>query len=143
MENELRQRQKDEALKRMELLKLNKSVIRDFKEKDKIYYSERQNALFDGILYWLDNNNEWVEMVKKFESSRNALVYHAQFTRTVYGDCLSLLFVSKFEDEWGLEHQDILDERAVAYVINLDDPDLSEMGYIGLVSKNGGVSRTY
>lgn len=142
---QLRIKQKAEALKRMELLKLDKSVIRDFRKEDVIYYSERQNAIFDGILYYLNDNNEWMQKVIDFENEYEAMVYHAQLTHTTFGRCLSLLYVSRDEDEWEMDKEDLQGKakRACAYVINLDDEWLSEIGAIGLVSKNGGVSRTY
>lgn len=141
-----RQKQKQEALKRMKLLKLHSNVINEFKKEDVVYYSERQNAIFDGILYWVSNKPEYVEIIKEFETRHNALVYHAQFTRTTFGDCLTLLYVSQYDEEWEMDEHDLSQTEIMhtcAYVVNLDDHDCSEFGYVGLVRKNGGVSRVY
>lgn len=148
MTQELRQLQKAEAIKRLELLKLLPNVITDFKNTDTVYYSERQNKIFDGILYWISNNEDYERLVKEFEENYDALVYHAQLTRFSYGLCLSMLFVSKYQEEWEMERDAITNPYdgvidTYAYVANLNEPDFSEIGRIGIVRKNGGISRIY
>ena len=148
MTQELRQLQKAEAIKRLELLKLLPNVITDFKNNDTVYYSERQNKIFDGILYWISNNEDYERLVKEFEENYDALVYHAQLTRLSYGLCLSMLFVSKYQEEWEMEREAITNPYdgvidAYAYVANLNEPDFSEIGRIGIIRKNGGISRVY
>lgn len=148
MTQELRQLQKTEAIKRLELLKLLPNVITDFKNNDTVYYSERQNKIFDGILYWISNNEDYERLVKKFEENYDALVYHAQLTRFSYGLCLSMLFVSKYQEEWKMEREAITNPYdglidTYAYVANLNEPDFSEIGRIGIIRKNGGISRVY
>ena len=148
MTQELRQLQKAEAIKRLELLKLLPNVITDFKNNDTVYYSERQNKIFDGILYWISNNEDYERLVKEFEENYDALVYHAQLTRFSYGLCLSMLFVSKYQEEWEIEREAITNPYdgvidTYAYVANLNEPDFSEIGRIGIVRKNGGISRVY
>lgn len=148
MTQELRQLQKAEAIKRLELLKLLPNVITDFKNNDTVYYSERQNKIFDGILYWISNNEDYERLVKEFEENYDALVYHAQLTRLSYGLCLSMLFVSKYQEEWEMEREAITNPYdgvidTYAYVANLNEPDFSEIGRIGIIRKNGGISRVY
>lgn len=148
MTQELRQLQKAEAIKRLELLKLLPNVITDFKNNATVYYSERQNKIFDGILYWISNNEDYERLVKEFEENYDALVYHAQLTRFSYGLCLSMLFVSKYQEEWEMERDAITNPYdgvidTYAYVANLNEPDFSEIGRIGIVRKNGGISRVY
>ena len=148
MTQELRQLQKAEAIKRLELLKLLPNVITDFKNNDTVYYSERQNKIFDGILYWISDNEDYERLVKEFEENYDALVYHTQLTRFSYGLCLSMLFVSKYQEEWEMERDAITNPYdgvidTYAYVANLNEPDFSEIGRIGIVRKNGGISRVY
>lgn len=148
MTQELRQLQKAEAIKRLELLKLLPNVITDFKNNDTVYYSERQNKIFDGILYWISNNEDYERLVKEFEENYDALVYHAQLTIFSYGLCLSMLFVSKYQEEWEMEREAITNPYdgvvdTYAYVANLNEPDFSEIGRIGIIRKNGGISRVY
>lgn len=135
MTQELRQLQKAEAIKRLELLKLLPNVITDFKNNDTVYYSERQNKIFDGILYWISNDEDYERLVKEFEENYDALVYHAQLTRFSYGLCLSMLFVSKYQEEWEMERDAITNPYdgvidTYAYVANLNEPDFSEIGRI-------------
>lgn len=138
------EKQKQEAIKRMRLLQIMNSVITDFKNNGRIYYSERQNSMFPATLYWLDNKPEWVAMVKDFEKRNHALVYHAQLTHTQVGDLLSLLYVSNDESSWEEDRKWIVNEDGLMYsmVINLDDDTFSEVGTIQVRPAMGGVVRT-
>lgn len=142
MEQTLKEKQKAEALKRMRMLNLMSNVIKDFEKKNKVYYSERQNNIFNAILYWVDNKKEYVDLVNEFEKKHNALVYHCQLTHMEFGDCLSLLYVSQNEEEWEQDTNDIREGYAFAYVANLDCPQDSEFGTIGIRPSQGGVLRT-
>lgn len=138
----LRQKQKAEALERMKSLKLAKNVIKSFKDEGVIYYSENQGGPFQGILYWLSNEPDYVKLVDEFEKKYNSTVYHAELSHLVFGDCLSLFYVSDTEEEWEMDREDLQDGYAFVYVVNLDDPDCSEFGTIGVRPINGGVVRT-
>ena len=137
-----KEKQKQEALKRMKILKLMPEVIKDFKDNDRIYYSERQNKFFNAVLYWLDNNQEYVEIVKEFEQKHNVVVYHCQLTHLEFGDCLSLLYVSEDENEWPMEKEELAQGYAYCYVRNLDCEYDSDWGSIGIKPSMGGVVRT-
>lgn len=144
----LKELQKQEAIKRLKLLKLLPEVIKDFEKNNRVYYSERQNKIFDGILYEVNQNPEFKRIIKEFEEKKNAIVYHAQLTRFEFGLCLSLLFVSEDEEEWEFEIEELTPDEnkimyPIAYCINLDNPDFSEYGTIGIKSLNGGISRVY
>ena len=131
-----------EALKRMTTLKIMKRVRDDFEKHGTLYYSERQNAFFDGILYWVSNKQEYVDLVKNFEKETGALVYHCQLTHTSIGDMFAMLYVSKQKSEWAMDNEDLSQGVAIANVINLTDPSLSDIGSIGVAPKNGGITRT-
>lgn len=143
MEATLKEKQKQECIARMEMLHIMPKVIGDFKRSGKIYYSERQNSFFNATLYWLKNEPEYAKVVKDFEEEYGAMVYHAQLTHLTFGDCLSLLYVSKNEEEWEYDKNNLKENSAMAYVKNLTDDDCSEFGYIGIKSSLGGVTRTY
>lgn len=140
---ELKEKQKQEAIKRMKHLQIMDNVIKDFKNKGIIYYSERINSMFPATLYWLTNNPEWVKMVKEFEEINGALVYHAQLTHTKMGDLLSLMYVSKNEEDWKEDHELLINEDGMMYsmVYNLDDDMLSDMGIVQMKPAMGGVVR--
>lgn len=140
--------QRAEAVKRLELLKLLPNVLKDFKADGTVYYSERFSNAFDGILFWISNTPEYGQAVKEFEETRHAIVYHAQLTHFSFGLCLSMLFVSQYPEEWEQDRQDLKpDSKGImypyAYAYNLDIPDFSDIGRIGIVKKNGGISRVY
>ncbi len=152
MENlqQLRLLQKEEAIKRLKLLNVDKGVIKAFKEKDLVYYSERQNSFFDGIIYYLKNNPEWIEMVKNFEEENDCLVYHAQLTHTTFGDLLSLLYVNSETETWEADDIELATgyrkrgyAYVFAYVVNLNDETMSDFGDIAVAPKNGGITRMY
>lgn len=136
-----KEQMKQEAIKRMKQLKLMADVVNDFEKNGRVYYSERQNKFFNAVLYWLDNQKEWEEKVKKFEEEHNCLVYHCQLTHLEFGDVLSLLFVSSNEKEWPLDMEDLKNNYAFAYCLDLSGP-FSEFGTIGLKPSMGGVVRT-
>lgn len=142
MEN-LKEIQKQEAIKRMRLLQIMPQVVKDYEKNDRVYYSERLGSVFLATLYWLDNHQEYVDLVKEFEKKHKALVYHAQLTHMECGDCLSLFYVSKDKDNWSQDIKDILDGMLYSYVVNLQCDYDSEFGYIGVKPVMGGVVRTF
>lgn len=140
MTEDIRKLQRDEALKRLRVLKVHKDVINDFK-KGIIHYSERQNKLLDGILYWIKNEQRYLDAINLFEANFGGLVYHAQLTHTHSGEWLTLLYVSKYQDDWENDLLDLEKGHAYAYVETFTYD--SEFGRVGIIPKNGGVSRTY
>lgn len=143
IEKELSTKQKEEAIKRMRLLQLMPQVISDYKKNGRVYYSERQNSFFPATLYWLDNHQEYVDIVKEFEKKHKAIVYHAQLTHLEFGDNLALFYVSQYEDEWSQDKDDILNGQLYSRVINLQCEHDSDFGYIGVKPAIGGVVRTW
>lgn len=141
---------KEEAEKRLAILGLHESVLSQFKKNGRVFYSER--AKFGkatvGILYWLDNERRFVDAVREFEKERDCLVYHATHEYTSFGECLTLLYVSDYEEEWALDEADLQEglktkEWALcAHVINLSDPLCSETGFVGVKEVAGGLVRT-
>lgn len=137
MANVSREAKKDEALKRMKMLDIFPTTQKEFREEDKLNESEGA-----GILYWL--NDEEQEMVRKFEEEYDALVYHVIHSLTNIGEMYALLYVSDHPDEWDMDNEDLQGGRDVypiAYVINKDYPDCSELGGIGVRKINGGLMR--
>ena len=61
---------KKEAVKRLELLKMNRNIIKEFEEENILNKSEGRL----GILYWLDEKEQ--SMVKEYEKENDVLVYH-------------------------------------------------------------------
>jgi len=132
----LRELQKNEALKRMQMMNLLPEVVNDFKNNQKLYKSE-----FNGILYWLDKEEQAI--VEKFEKEYGGMVFHIIKDYTEFGKLLSLLYVSQTQEEWKRDRICIKNNEAFCYVKNLDVDWWSEFGYIGFKSSIGGIRRTY
>lgn len=133
---------KEEAIKRMKKLELMDDVISLFSKEDRLYYSERQNKQFPATLYWLDNNEEYTKLVKEFEKKTGYVVYHCILTRTSFGTILDMLFVSKYEEEWEYELEEVNGKYyAMSNARNLTDENLSDMGTIVIRPVMGGIER--
>ena len=132
---DLRNKQVDEAVKRMKMLHIFPRAIQEFKS-GVINRSEEM-----GLLYWL--NDEEKEMVKKFEEEWEGVVYHVIKTLSNIGLMYSLLYVSKYAKQWEMDQGDIQGGFVFAYVVNKDMPDCSEFGTIGIRPSFGGVIRTH
>ena len=125
-----------EAVKRLKMLELYPTVVKDFEKSGKIYLSES-----DGILFCLSEDEK--EMVKKWEQEQNGLVYHVVKTNTNFGLLYSLLYVSDTEDEWEMESDDVNELTPFVYVVNKTEPMFSEFGSITIMPKNGGLVRVF
>ena len=126
---------KQEALKRMEILKLSKEVRDAFEQKQQLYLSTAAGAM-------PMNNPEWVKLIKKIEKEYGILVYHTIFHTTMFGVHLVLMYVGSEEDEWEIERDGIEKGYTYAYVENLYEPDYSEFGSIRVLPYKNGLLRT-
>lgn len=133
---DLREQQKQEAIKRMKKLGIMEQPIKEFEEEGKINLSEGP-----GLLYWL--NDEEQEMVRKFEEESNGLVYHVIKTQMNFGLMYSFLYVSEYIEEWKMDMEDLRDNQTLAYVVNTTMPDCSEFGTIGIEPSIGGLKRIW
>lgn len=132
----LKELQKAEAVKRMRKLGIMEQPIKEFEEEGKVNLSEN-----GGILFWL--NEEEQEMVREFEEKHDGLVYHVIKRYTNIGLLYSLLYVSKYAEEWEMDMEDLGAGQALAYTVNKDMPDCSEFGSIGIQPSIGGLVRTW
>ena len=130
-----KKKMKKEAIKRMKILQLHQNVLDDFMNENKLNKSDSPL----GSLYWLDE--EEIKIVKDFEKRHNVLVYHVIHTFSNLGETYELLFVTTEKEEWENERRDLKNGFAFAQVIVIDYDPNSEMGYIGVESKNGGIVR--
>lgn len=145
MTENLKQLQNTEAIERLKILQdkfeLLETVTKEFKKYNTIYYSEYVNHIFQAVLYWVTNEEKYVNIVKEVEKEHNILVYHAILTPTTYGTILSLLYVSNSQEEWEYERKDLQEGLPIAYCINLSDVQMSEFGGIQIVGAMGGMKR--
>ena len=146
MENDLKQLQKKEATHRLQLLeklyKMHPNVLKEFTTDETIYYSERINNTFSGILYWLNNVKGYVDAVKEIEQKYNIYVYHCILSHTEFGDVLDMLFVSSAAEEWKKEIEELKTGYVESYCYVLGG-DGSEFGTIKIKNANSGLMREY
>ena len=140
----LRELQKQEAIKRLEILEklynLHPNVLKEFKQDGTVYYSEHINNLQSGILYWLNSQPKYVDAVKDVESKYNVYVYHCILNHTQDGDWLTMLYVATDVDMWKYDRDDLVSGNMMAYVETFDDIN-SEFGYVQIKGINGGIDR--
>ena len=98
-----------EAIERMKLLKLDKQCIKAFK-KGKVWESEGYGALYEV-------NDKEQSYIDEFEKEHEGwLVYHMIHNKFEFGECYSMLYVSKYKDEWQADKNDITNGYALVYV---------------------------
>ena len=79
-------------------------------------------------------------MISEFEKEHGGLVYLVIRTNTTIGTLYSLMYVSKTEEEWDMDRDDLPDYCFV-YVKNIDDDYCSEFGMIQIKKQFGGLVR--
>ena len=138
---------KEEAINRINTLiekcNLNQKVMKYFNE-GKVYYSYLTAGGFMGSIDTISYDKNYEKAVKDFEAKHSdCIVYHAIESITAHGKLLSLLYVGDDNEEWETERLDS-NNNIMSYVFNLDNPDLSEFGYIAIDSfmKSGALVRT-
>lgn len=129
----MRKTQKLEAIERMKMLRLSPACIQAFK-RGEIWESEGIGALYEV-------NEEEQKMIQEFEQKNDAVVYHMIHNMTSFGELYSMLFVSKYEEEWEMDRQDIKENIVFVYVYNKTDDWCSEFGSIGVKPSIGGLIR--
>lgn len=132
--SDLREKMKQEAVGRMASLNLHPKVINEFKDEGKL------NLSLKGFLYWLDESQ--LERVRKFEEESGCMVYHVIYNHMTIGEMLTFLYVSKTEEEWEMERNDLAMETPIAYVVNLNYDICSEFGSVRIQKHLGGLIRT-
>lgn len=126
---------KKEAISRMSLMGIQKSVINRFRQSDKIFVFEPP---FGGLY---DLSDTLKEQIKEFEEKYNALVYMVVKAYTHFGTLDSLLYVSQHQEEWEMDQADIKVNYVMTYTINQTDPICSEFGSICYKTVHGSVIR--
>ena len=104
-----------------EQYKVHKNVLNEFKQDGTVYYSERVNQVYNGILYWLGNNQKYLDAVKEVENKYNIFVYHCILSHTELGKWLSMLYVSDMPDNWEDEKSELKSGVPSAYVSTFDE----------------------
>lgn len=128
---------KKECISRLEILNVHSNVIKDFKEEDKLNYSNPM-----GLLYWLEEEKQkWVD---ELEEKYSLLVYHVLETPTSFGTLYTMMYVRPEKQEWKRERKELKEHGYIfAYVHNKEQTQNSEFGTVVVEPCFlGGVRRT-
>ena len=86
---------------------------------------------------WWNSN---LDKVNKKAKDYDCLVYYGVLTTTTMGQFLSLLFVSRYEDEWEDDRRELKEGYPYAYVWNREE-EFGEIGSIQIKMEQGGLVR--
>lgn len=125
MTEELKQLQKEEAIKRLEILKfkygLQENVIKEFSKSGTIFYSEHNCYTMQWSIRIISKDKDFETAIKEFELDNNALVYYAIFEPpTNRGLELNMLYVSEDKWNWKNETEELLEGEPLTYDKNFD-----------------------
>lgn len=133
-----REEMKLEAIRRLEMLNIYKPYINKFKTAKQIpTFFEN----FGG--YYADQEDGLTEKIHRVEEDTGCMVYALTHERFEFGDCWTMLAVSKYQEEWPEELEAISSScfYAWAWVENTTMPDCSEWGTVAVRSCFGGIRR--
>lgn len=133
-------RQQEEAVRRLEQLTetfdLKKDILKRF--QDGAVACCYETCQEDGCAAVKDFNPDWKLEKEMFECMYDTLVYLVLVSKTAYGEMLSMLYVSSYEEDW--EYERLTEDYIAAYVYNLDTK-FGELGDVFLTSKDGVLIR--
>lgn len=148
-----KEKQRKEALKRLEILKKNgmvysKPVIDTFKKGD-VPIFENQHPLFRSTFYYLYGNqgqepyDTIIREKEKFEKEFGCMVYMILISHSNIGTCYDMFYVSKNEEEWQMDIDEL--EQGYSYVncynASYDESEIGEIGF-AYDKAMGGIYRT-
>lgn len=83
---------------------------------------------------------EFKAIKENFEKDYDCLVYYGVLTTTTMGQFLSLLFVSRYEEEWEDDRRELKEGYPYAYVWNREE-EFGEIDPIQIKMEQGGLVR--
>lgn len=119
---------KDEAIKRMELLKLKSVAIQAFKDINTVYVSNLGGDL-------TITNIEQKELIEELEEDKNILIYHLIHQTTQNRDVLYCLFVDSNKENWKADKEDLVKQFAVTICCT----KIKSINEIGVLVNNGQI----
>lgn len=121
MKDELKQ----EAIKRLEILKLDSKIIKDFKDNNKVYVSKIKETGTEIIF-----DSKIVDMIKMFEQEKTIKIYHV----VIFDSQMYMLAIHKHKEEWKKEKL-YLKKGWVTVVLF----DTSKEGVIEFIARDVGI----
>ena len=132
-----REVKKAEAIRWMNILGVNKDVVKLFEDRDIVMACSGTTGTYlplaDPILE---------AQIREFEQQWDDLVYMVIRTPSPYGWLDSLLFIDNYQDEWEFASQELKDGYVLSWTINQDHPICADMGSIIVKrTQSGGLIR--
>lgn len=124
---------KQEAIKRMKMLKINDDVVTIFNSSNKLLCSNY------GFITEVPPNV--IQQIKDWEKRYGNLAYHVIYSKLFGYEIYNALSVSNYKEDWIYERGIINDGWAMAYTVNVTKPDYSESGSIKLYNFQGILER--
>lgn len=124
---------KQEAIKRMKMLKINDDVVTIFNSSNKLLCSNY------GFITEVPPNI--LQQIKDWEKRYGNLAYHVIYSKLFGYEIYNALSVSNYKEDWIYERRIINDGWAMAYTVNVTKPDFSESGSIKLYNFQGILER--
>ena len=124
-----KEQMKAHALQMMEALEFPEKII---------------DMFYDGLVcvgvngnYCIPNDKEKA-IIKRVEESTGCMVYYATYTKTEFGELLTMPVASKYEEDWANDVEGAKEGYVFSWVENLDIDYFSEFGYV-ILNKNNGI----
>lgn len=132
-----REIKKAEAIRWMNILGVNKDVVKLFEDHDIVMACSGTTGTY------LPLADPMLEaQIREFEQQWDDLVYMVIRTPSPYGWLDSLLFIDNYQDEWEFASQELKDGYVLSWTINQDYPICSDMGSIIVErTQSGGLIR--
>ena len=124
-EMSMKLKQKQEALSRLMRLKVPAHIAKDYDRFGRVYMCTSPSGS-----YVLIDDKTMLEEIADFEKNYEATVFLVIRMQTFYGLLDSLIFVSRYEEEWEEEDLDLKDGYLMTWTANRDAPECSEFGSI-------------
>ncbi len=124
-EMSLKLRQKQEAVSRLMRLGVPTRIRRDYERFGRLHMCTSPSGSYAHI-----DDKDMLAEIAAFEENYEATVYLVVRMATFYGLLDSLIFVSKYTEEWDEEDADLKDGYLMTYTINRDNPMCTEFGSI-------------
>lgn len=129
-------KQVKEAIKRLNLLKIDSRVVESFVEDHVVLMSD----IGDEIICELDEHEK--ELILKWEKNTGNVVYHVIKDFSLKGLFYCIFYVSQYEEEWDMDIRYLEQQNPIIYVMNMITEEYSEYGSILFKEKDGVLLRT-
>ena len=131
-----REAQKAEAVERLKALGFDSELVSKFETDGTVFICDPPSGKP------IPADSDTVKEIGKLEAEYGCLVYLV-IRDYSFSFLDSLIIVSKYDEEWEFENDDLKDGYLMTYTINYLNPEFSEFGSIAYVhTKHGGIVRT-